>query len=50
MTRKSEKSEMVRGRVFVGNLAMRTSQADLREAFQPFGDVTHIDTKVQTVI
>ena len=37
---------MVRGRVFVGNLATKTTQADLRGAFEPFGEVTHVDTKV----
>ncbi|MEW6051475.1 MAG: RNA-binding protein [Candidatus Zixiibacteriota bacterium] len=35
-------------KIFVGNLAMHTAEEDLRQAFLPFGEVTHVNVARHT--
>ena len=35
-------------KIFVGNLALRTDEQDLRDAFQPYGEVTHVNVARQS--
>jgi RNA recognition motif-containing protein len=35
-------------KIFVGNLAARTDEQDLRDVFMPYGEVTHVNVARQS--